>query len=69
MKRHIYAQADAHHYSLDGVDNLLAALRRAHEQLLKYDAKGPKQVTRAVLTIEQALGLGEKPQQQEGSGA
>jgi hypothetical protein len=38
------------------VARLREALARAHEQLIKFDYKGPKQVGRAMLTIEQALG-------------
>jgi hypothetical protein len=37
------------------VERLRAALRRAHEQLSKYDRKGPKQIGRAMLTIERVM--------------
>lgn len=36
-------------------DRLLAAVTRAHEQLSKHDYKGPKQITRALVTLEAAI--------------
>lgn len=39
------------------VDRLREALERAHEQLSKHDYKGSKQIGRAMLTIERALGI------------
>jgi hypothetical protein len=41
------------------VDRLRAALVRAHEQLGKFEYKGPKQVGRAMQTIENALARGD----------
>jgi hypothetical protein len=38
-------------------DELLAALAEAHRQLSRYDHKGPKQIGRALTTMERALGI------------
>jgi len=41
-----------YHHMVDEAHRLRAALRRAHEQLSKHDCKGPKQIGRAMMTIE-----------------
>lgn len=37
------------------VDALTGALRETHRQLGRYEDKGPKQISRALLTIEEAV--------------
>ena len=38
-----------------------AALWEAHRQLSRYGVKGPKQIGRALLTMERALGIEDDP--------
>jgi hypothetical protein len=47
------AERDAARDQLAGA---IEAMERAHEQLSKFGVKGPKQVGRAMLTLERALG-------------
>jgi hypothetical protein len=55
------ADATQHFFDLRNVeaerDQALEALREAHRQLSLHDYKGPKQIGRALLTMEKALGI------------